>query len=199
MDMGKMGVPGLLPLARLLLLKNLQLPPAERDWGTMENAIAVTEKALPNSVEVPIFRGDSGDAKPFGRCRGGLAESSQQGPQGGRTLSHADGVGRAQQDWAKTERLLEEYKKLTGDTVDRRLTEADYIVRRGDSKAVERLQKLGEKADRFSDADRMKLWSGLAGAAAQVNDLPHAKLFYQRITEKEPYNIPVRYRLWIRL
>ena len=68
-------------------------------------------------------------------------------------------------------------------------------MQRGDSKAVGRLRKLAENVDRFSHSRAHKLWNGLAVAAAQADDLPQAKLFYQRIAEKDPYNVPSRYRL----
>ena len=100
-----------------------------------------------------------------------------------------------QQDWPKTERLLEESQKLLGDTVELRLAEAQFVVRREDPKAIDRLQKLGENVDRFSLAERTRLWNGLAVAAAQTNDLQRAKQLCQRIAAEDLYNVQIRYQL----
>ncbi len=157
MEMSKMGAPGLLPLARLLVFKNLQLPPAERDWGTVEKMISVAEKALPDSVEIPILRAEIlvgqnrlADAEAV------LQQARSKAPKEAEICRTLIALAERQQDWTKTERLLDEFKKMVGDSVDYRLTEAGYIVQRRDSKAVDRLQKLAENADRFSPAERTK-------------------------------------------
>ncbi len=100
-----------------------------------------------------------------------------------------------QQDWSKTERFLQELQKLAGDTVEQRLAQSRYFAQRGGPKAIDGLQKLAENVDRFTDAQRMELWRGLASAAAQVDDPRHAKEFFQRIAAKDPNSVSVRYQL----
>jgi tetratricopeptide (TPR) repeat protein len=196
MEMGKLGAPGLLPLARLVLLKNLRNPAADRDWGTVEKIIGAAEKALPTSVEVPILRAEILVAQNrLADAEVVLQKAHRQAPKEAELYRTLIALAERQQDWTKTERLLDEFKKAVGDSVDQRLTEAGYAARRADPNAVARLQKLSEHADRFSNPERTQLWNGLASAAAQVNDLEHAKLFYQRIAEKDPYNIQARYCL----
>jgi tetratricopeptide (TPR) repeat protein len=196
MDMSNMGAIGLVPLARLLLFKNLRAPPTERDWAAVENMVGVAEKALPNSAEIPILRAEILAAQNrLADAETVLQKARGKAPKDSELCRTLIALAERQQDWPKTERFLEEFKKLVGDSVNQRLMEAAYIVRRGDPKAVERLQKLSENGERFSAVEHTQLWNGLASAAAQVNDLQHAKLFYQRIAEKDPYNVQVRYRL----
>ena len=108
-------------------------------------------------------------------------------------------LAESQQDWTKTEQLLEESRKALGDSVEQRLFDAQYLVQRGDpkgdAKVVGRLQKLAENVDRFSDVQRAQLWAGLSGAATLANNPQYAKQLLQGIADKDPNNVPVRYQL----
>ncbi len=96
-------------------------------------------------------------------------------------------------DWEKVERLLTEARKALGDTVELRLLESQYVLLRGSRDAAQRLQKLAENAEQFPDRECLQLWSGLLGAALQVGDKALANSLAQKIAEKQPNNVQIRY------
>ncbi len=109
-------------------------------------------------------------------------------------------LAESQQDWTKTEQLLEESRKALGDSVEQRLFDAQYLVQRGDpkgdAKVVGRLQKLAENVDRFSDVQRSAtLGRPLPAPPTLANNPQYAKQLLQGIADKDPNNVPVRYQL----
>ena len=67
----------------------------------------------------------------------------------------------AKRTGTKAERLLEEAQRTWGDTVPQRLALAQLLAQRHGEKAADRLRKLAENVDKFSDSDRLQLWAGL--------------------------------------
>ena len=158
--------------------------------------MGVAEKALPNSAEIPILRTEILVAQSrLAEADAVLQKAHNKAPKDIELYRTLIALAERQQDWTKAERFLDEFEKTVSDSVDQRLTEAGYIAGQGDPKSIDRLQNLAEHADRFSLGEPAQLWNGLAAAAAQLNDLPHEKVFYQRIAEKDRYNVQVRYHL----
>lgn len=185
--------------ARMLLMKNMRLPPRNRDWKTVEDALDAAEKALPDSPQIPILRAEAllaqdraADAEKL------LREARDKDPKQTafwRTLtSLADRRG----DWEQAEKLLREADELFGDTTERRTAWARHLVRRHGKEATERLRKLAENTKSFSDEQRLQLWSGLLSAAMQVDDVEQIDFFCRKIAEKQPNNVNIRYLLFER-
>ena len=84
-------------------------------------------------------------------------------------------------------------RKALGDTVELRLLESQYVLLRGSRDAAQRLQKLAENTEQFPDRECLQLWSGLLGAAVQVGDKELANSLAQKIAEKQPNNVQIRY------
>ena len=105
-------------------------------------------------------------------------------------------LAQRQKNWAKAERLLEEAQKTWGDTVSQRLALAQLLAQRHGKKAIDRLRKLAENVDKFSDSDRLQLWAGLVDTAIQVGDTKQARQLCERIAAKEPNNVQVRFVLF---
>ena len=185
--------------ARMLLLKNMRLPPQNRDWKAVEDALNAAEKALPDSPQIPILRAEAllaqdraDDAEKL--LREARDKDTKQ-PTFWRALtSLADRRG----DWEQAEKLLREADELFGDTTERRTAWAQHLVRRHGKEATERLRKLAENTESFSDDQRLQLWSGLLSAAMQVNDTEQIDLFCRKIAEKQPNNVNIRYMLFER-
>ena len=57
-DLSHIGTPGLIAMVRILILKNLRQAGAERDWRPVEKMIDDAEKAMPDSVQILILRGE---------------------------------------------------------------------------------------------------------------------------------------------
>ena len=73
---------------------------------------------------------------------------------------------------------------------------AQLLARRHGEQAIDRLQKLAENVDKFSDSDRQQLWAGLANTASQVGDREQARQLCERIAAKDPNNVQVRLMLF---
>ena len=65
-----------------------------------------------------------------------------------------------------------------------------------EKEAADRLKKLDEKTEKFTDSELMQLWSNLLGAAIQTNNLVQAKTLCKQISQKDPNNVQVRYILF---
>ena len=194
---GKVGTAGLIPLARMLVLQNLRKNESERDWKQVEKVLDQAEKATPDAVQIPILRAEilvaqnrTADAEKL------LEKAIAKNPKQMELTAVLASLAERQQDWTKTEAILKSLEKSSGDTVDHRLAQAQYLVRRHGAKAGDSLRKLAENVDRFSDAQRLQLWNGLLNAAMQVDDTKQARMLCQKISEKEPFNVQVRYLLF---
>ena len=196
LEMSGMGDRALLPLARLLLIKNLHQPPAERDWGPMAKMIDAAEKVLPDSVDVSILRAEMLVAQNrLAEAEVLLQNARRKAPKEVNLCRTQYALAERQLDWKKAEQFLEEFRKLAGDTVDVRLTEASLVLRRGDANLLDRFEKLAENTKRFSKPDRDRLWNTLTSAVLRANDPQRVQQFCQRIANKDPDNVLVRHRL----
>jgi tetratricopeptide (TPR) repeat protein len=193
---GKLNASALISLARLEIYKVSQLAAAKRDWAGVEKMLNEAEKRAPDSAELPLVRAQlllaqkrSADAVSL--LQGALRKAPGQSDLWKTLIDMAE----SERDWAKAERLLQQSQKALGDTVEQRLFQAQYLVQQTDAKVVDRLQKLAENVDRFSDAERAQLWSGLAAAAAVANQPQYAKQLLQRIAKNDPNDVQSRYQL----
>ena len=75
------------------------------------------------------------------------------------------GIGR------EVEKVLGESQKALGDSAMQRIIQANYLALRYGKEAKDRLRKLAENSEKFSDAERLQLWAGLLEPAAQVGDM----------------------------
>jgi tetratricopeptide (TPR) repeat protein len=192
---GKLNALGLLSLARLLTYKTLQQPADKRDWSPIEAMLKAAEKAVPDSLQLTLLRAQLLAVQNHLADAAALLQKAQRkAPQQAELWKTLIELAEGQQDWTKTEQLLEESRKTLGDTVEQRLFQAQYLVQRGNAK-TDRLQKLADNVDRFSDAQRAQLWTGLASAATLANDPQYAKKLLQRVAEKDPNSVQVRYQL----
>jgi tetratricopeptide (TPR) repeat protein len=193
---GKLTATGMVSLARLLIYKSLSQAANKRDWSPIETLLNAAEKATPDSVQLVIVRSQLLVAQNrLADAVSLLQKAQRKAPQEADFWRSLIELAEGQQDWTKTELLLQNSRKALGDTVEQRLYEAQYLVQRTDAKTAGRLQKLAENVDRFSEAQRTQLWTGLASAASLANDPQYAKRLLQRIADKDPNNVQVRYQL----
>jgi len=194
---GKVGNTGLIPLARMLVLQNLKKNETEREWKQVEKVLDQAEKATPDAVQIPILRAEILVARDrIADAEELLKKAIAKNPKQVELTAVLASLAERQQDWSKTEAILNDLKKSSGDSVDHRLANAQYLVRRYGTKADVPLRKLAEGVDRFSDAERLQLWNGLLNAAMQINDSKQARSLGNKIAEKEPFNVQVRYLLF---
>ncbi len=187
MDMGKLGDSRSDPDGPLDAPQESSTPPRRARLGNDgEGDRCCREGFAGLRGEFPILRAEILVAQSrLADAEGVLQKAHNKSPKEAELCRTLIALAERQQDWTKTERLLDEFKKMVGDSVDERLTEAGYIVRRGDSKSVDRLQKLAENADGFS-TPCTQLWSGLAVAAAQAERSHTRKAVLSADREERP-------------
>jgi tetratricopeptide (TPR) repeat protein len=193
---GKLNAAGLISLARLLIYRVARQPAGQQDWSAIEKLLGAVEKAAPDLPALPLVRGQLLLAQKRPADATSLWQKAvEKSPQRADLWEALINLAGSQQDWTRTERLLERSRKELGDTAEQRLLEAQYLVQHPDSKLLDRLRKLAENVDRFTKPQRAQLWTGLAGAATLANNLPYAKELLLRVAEENPNNVQVRYQL----
>jgi len=194
---GKIGLGGAIPLARMLILKNLRLAPAEQDWEKVQKVLNEAEKTSPDSVQIPILRSEILVAqKRLPEAETLLRAARDKDPKKVEIWNALVFLLQRQRDWEGTEKLLDEMEKTLGDSVDLRLARAQYFVRRFGADAKDRVRKLAEHAEKFSDSQRLQLWNGLLNAAIQANDAELTTKLCRLIADKEADNVKVRMLLF---
>jgi len=199
--LGKTPAGAAIPLARMLVLKNLRLNPAQRDWSQAEILLGEVAKSEPGSTQIPLLQSEIlvaqnrvPDAEEL------LRKARDKAPDKVELWTQLASLAQRAGDWKQVESLLDEAEqklKQPGDKVDLRLARARYLVRRYGAEAKKQLRELAEvPAESFSDADRVKLWNGVLNAAVQVGDIEEGRILCQRIADKQPNNVQVRFMLF---
>jgi len=194
LDPSSVGRGAVAPFLRMLFIKTIRQPPAERNWSAVEKALDAAEKATPGAVEVALLRVQMLLAQ--GRVREAddlLAKAREKNPKQMDLWGMTAVLLQQKEDWRGVEKLLDESKAVFGDSPQQRLLQAGYLVARYKTNAAERLRKLSEHTEKFSEADCVALWSGLLNAAAQVNDIEFMDRLCKMVAEKRPDNAQVRY------
>ena len=189
-----------LAYARMLLLRNMRLPPEKRDWSTVEKALEVAEKAVPDSPMIVILRAEA----LMGQDRADeaetlLVESRDKNPEQVAYWRALVTMAYRKDNFDEAEKILAEIEKKFGDTPEQRIAQAQYLLRRHGREALDALRELAAKnADSFSEEQRLALWSGLLGIAARLDDDLLIKSLSGKILEKQPDNVGIHYMLFER-
>ncbi len=194
---GGLGPAGPAMLTRMLIASVRQQPVSERNWERVEKALEEAELASTDRQqnarlrsEVLIAENRLSDAERV------LLEALGRNPMQGEVLLALASLASRQQQWGKAEKLLADAQQVLGDGAPERAAQAEYFVSRYGAKAAEQIQSLAENTEKFSDADLPQLWRGLLTPALQAGDMALVKQLCQRILEKEPANIQVRFLLF---
>jgi tetratricopeptide (TPR) repeat protein len=197
--MTQKGAPpaGRVEIARLLLLRNLQRLPNQRDWKEVDNALDEAAKAQPESVDVPLLRAKAflaqNDAKA---ARAALLKASDQHPKQVELWTALAELSEREGDFKEAERLLKTAENLGGDTVELRLARArSWAGRPAEARAKDALKPLGEKVEQFSSDDQCRLLQGLAEASYRAGNAKEAQRYWSRLAQQPRHANDIRLRL----
>ena len=191
--MGKVSSAGLIPWARMLILRNLRVDPAARNWEPVNKLLDEAEKATPESSQIPVLRAEILVAQDRAEDAGKLlANVREKDPKKAEIWSVMASLAQRQGNWDAAEKVLDEAEKASGDTVDVRVARAQYLIRRYAADAKDRVRALAENTAKWTDAQRLQLCGGLLSAALQIDDTEFAKKLCRQIADKEPNNVQVR-------
>lgn len=197
---GKATKQSTLAYARMLLLRNMRLPPERRDWSIVEKALEVAEKAVPDSPVIVILRAEA----LMGQNRADeaeklIVEARDKNPEQVSYWRALVSMAYRKDNLDEAEKILAEIENKFGDTPEQRIAEAQYLLRRHGREALDALRELAAKnADSFSEEQRLALWSGLLGIAVRLNDDQLIKSLSGKILEKQSGNVGIHYMLFDR-
>ena len=185
--------PSRLTLIQLSIEKTRQQPEGKQHWEEVQKLIDQSAKDFPDTPQFVYYRclmletqNRSADTDLYLR---GLLEKEPKNADYWRYLLHFSTL---RKDWKQVVVALESFEKAVGDTVDARLLRADYYVQRYAAEARPRLLELEANVDRFTDAEKCRLWSGLLSAATIVDDKEMVRRLSTLLAQKDPDNLQMQ-------
>jgi tetratricopeptide (TPR) repeat protein len=180
-------------MAGLLVLKNLRLTPAERDWNEVNSLLDRLMQADPKAAGPVILRAEV----LVGQDRAAEAEKvllaardkmPDQQELWGALLSLA---GREKQ-WDRANQLLGEAKKKFGDRAWLRAAEGQYLLRRFGKDSASKLQELAKGAETLNAADLPRLYGELAALSWDAGDHEQGQRVCRLACAADPANRELR-------
>jgi tetratricopeptide (TPR) repeat protein len=184
-------------LARALLLRNLGLPPGQRDWEEVNRALDQAARATPDAVEVPVLRAEALAAQGQPDAARAVLEKARDARPGRVALWEALALlaQRAGQPEAGL-KVLDEARQRLGDVPGLRVARATYWARRGGPEALPALGDLETGLDGFNDAEQGQLLGALAVAHFRVGDAAGAERLWGRLAVQRPDDLRTRLLLF---
>lgn len=177
-----------LPVARLMTMQNLQLPPEKQNWAFVENLLERLAAEKPESLEIPILLAEVHFARNRAPQARALLEKTR--------AAHPDRVepwlalaGLAERLEEDSLGVLDAAQQALGPRVELFVTRAAYWARHKGPKAPTELLQLERVADGLPEADQNRLWREIATAYAQLSVYDRAHLLWQRLTERLPNDL----------
>lgn len=185
-----------MPLARLLITRNLQRPEANRDWTQINRLIDQALTDEPDSPEPIIVRAEAllaqdrfADAKTL--LAGAMAKFSKSTDLRNASSSLLARQGRYDEAFA----LLDAAKKELGDRVELRLQRARLVALLKGPGVAAALNELAQGVDSFSKDDRKILLNGLAIEFVRLQEYAAASRLWIRLAQDDPKNMELRLTL----
>jgi len=197
MKLGTAAKVGVIPWARMLVLRTLRQEPSQRRWGPVEHTLDEVERLLPDSIEVSILRaqvlvaqGLTEEAEKL------LTEERDKRPEEVLPWTVLAALAQRQGDWSGAEQVLDQARQRLGARAELLIARANYLAQRHGKAAVEQLRELADETRGLSDARRVQLWKGLLRTALQLSDDEQVERLCRRISQAEPNNVQVQFLLF---
>jgi cellulose synthase operon protein C len=195
-----MSAAGALGLARLLIMKNLTVSPAEQDWKEADAILKQLAEKNPDATGVTLLQAESlVGQKQSPKAEVLLQAARAKAPDKIEIWSGLIGLARHDakekgndQQWDRADNLLQDARKKFGDQVWLRLTEGSSLVARYQQQAAPKLKALGDATSSFASDDQLRLFRGLAILSLQAGDTEQAKSFARRACQADPKNLELR-------
>jgi tetratricopeptide (TPR) repeat protein len=180
-------------VARLLVLRNLSLPPDRRDWKEVQDLLKQAERTVPGSVDVPLLQADVAAAQ--GQLDQAQLVLEQALPQKPKQVEVRIALANLAERRGKEEEALAAFdtaERDLGDSVELRLARAGYWARHDESKEHRQLSRLTEGLDHFSADDQDRVLRGVAQAFVQVGDNATAAKLWGAVAQRQPNDLGLR-------
>ena len=187
-------------LVRLLIGRNRQRPPAQRDWREVESLLDEMVKVSPKAVEPVVLRAMlNAEQDQPAKALEALEAARLRFPEAVEPWSaEAEVLVRQKKFDEALGRLDLAQKQLDGDRIELRLNRATIWAGRGAPKevVVKVLKGLAEDVDRFPKQKRKILLSYLAGELAARQELRAAEGLWARLAEDDPKDVEPHVQLF---
>jgi tetratricopeptide (TPR) repeat protein len=182
-----------LQLVRLLVKKNLQKPPAGRNWREVETALQQAARALPHAVETPIVRAEVLAARNrLADAEKVLLEARKEHPKAMALWTTLAFVAGRQYHWKQAARWLDDAQRQLGDSGALRQARALLAFAELGPQSAAQLRKLAEHTDRLQPQESVALCSGLALLAYRAEDYLLARTLCRQVWKLQPANAECR-------
>lgn len=182
-----------LGVARMLILKNLRLPLARRNWMEVDQALNEAARLKPEPPDLPLLRAEALVAQKKPGAQEILEKARTADPKQVELWTAlanlADLEGRADRALA----ILDEAQAKLGDKVGIRLARATYWSKREGVPARTALAQLEKdwKQAQFSSEEQANLLRGLARAYGRLGDSKEGVRIWQQLADLRPWDLGV--------
>jgi tetratricopeptide (TPR) repeat protein len=187
-------------LARVLIVRNMRLPPGERNWKEVREELARAAQERPDAVEVPLLQAqvlvleDPGRLAP---ARELLEQARDRRPDQVELWVALVDLAEREGKPAAAVRLLEEAQqrpKLVG-RVELRLARIRLLAGRPPAEARPALDELERGLGQTAPSDREALERELAEAYFRVGATAEAERLWNQLAAEQPRNLGLR--MWL--
>ncbi len=186
-----------LPLARLLILRNLQLAAMAREWTEVDRLFDGLPKHLQNSTDAIVARAELLSAKGQHTEAATVLDAARQ--------NHADKLELwiASAELAASHGRADDASRLLGDAcarftdrIEPVLTRVRLATRQPLEVARQELESLESESARFGPAEQNRLLAALGDGYLQLGDMAAAVKIWKHLATRAPKDLGVRVQLF---
>jgi len=182
--------------ARVMVLRELQKPKDQRDWGPVEN---VLKQAAANvdSPQIAVYRAEVllAQDKPD-EARELLLEARRRMPQAVQIWAMLASLAEREEKWDEAVTLLKEAEEQVTDRVGLALARARYFVERHGKRAADQLRKMAHRTAEFNEAEKLRYFKGMLAESMRLGDTDQVEKLARRILARRPDDVDVRFLLF---
>ena len=177
-----------MPLVNLMMRRNLQRPPAQRNWREVEVLLDEVAKSAPDSVELVVRRAILfAEQDQQAKAREVLETARSRFPEAVEPWTAEAELLVRQKKFVDALRRLDDARKQLGDRIELRLARATIWATRGapQEEVVRALNGLAEDLGSFPKEKRRSLLTYLAGELAVQRDVKDAEGIWSRLAVED--------------
>jgi tetratricopeptide (TPR) repeat protein len=181
-------------LARLLILRNLRRPPAQRDWSGVEQVLDRAARAMPRSPGVTIVRAEAllGQGQP-GRARDLLRAARDQQPDQVELWTALALIADRHESTESALAILQQAESRLGARIELSLARIQHWAERGGQEAPRALAEIEREATSRPADDQDRLLASLFDASLRVGDGRSADRILGQLVRRRPRDPALRF------
>jgi tetratricopeptide (TPR) repeat protein len=186
------------PFVRLLIIRNLRLPPGHRDWHEADAAMARVPQRLRDSTPFLIVRGElvSAQDRPA-EARSILEDARRQSPESLDVWLALAEHSESQSRHAEAVSLLAQAAEKFPGRGELILARLRFASRRGVAELRQELATAEKECERLARSEQSRVLGALGIAWYQLNDIPSAVRLWKQVAGQSARNLSVRMALFV--